>query len=347
MNGKKLLYVAFMRLPTEKAHGLQIVKTCEAFAEQGIDVELVVPNRKTPITKDPFTYYHAKKNFTLTVLETPDWVQYGPLGYTFSALWFSEHVKWRRQFWNAEVVYSRDAWVLLQYLFLGKKLVFEAHRNPTLIDRIVARASYKVVTITESLKKRFVAHGVPAEKIVVAHDGVEPIASTKTKKDLGIAPTKPLVVYAGSRKPGKGVETVERAQALLAPDIEVMIVEGRSPLAARETLAAADVVLVPNSALLDSSAVYTSPMKLFEALSSGARIVASDVPAIREVVDASVAYLCVPDDPASLVVAVRQALSDPEAQAKVAAAQALAQRYTWDARAKQILSFIIPRVGVQ
>ena len=29
----KLLYLANIRLPTEKAHGLQIMQNCEAFAE--------------------------------------------------------------------------------------------------------------------------------------------------------------------------------------------------------------------------------------------------------------------------------------------------------------------------
>ena len=31
----KLLYISLMRLPTEKAHGLQIMQNCEAFAAAG------------------------------------------------------------------------------------------------------------------------------------------------------------------------------------------------------------------------------------------------------------------------------------------------------------------------
>jgi hypothetical protein len=45
----KICYIAAIRLPTEKAHGLQIMKTCEAFAAAGHDVELVVSDRATPI----------------------------------------------------------------------------------------------------------------------------------------------------------------------------------------------------------------------------------------------------------------------------------------------------------
>jgi len=41
----KLLYVANARLPTEKAHGVQIVKMCEAFTQNGAEVELLAPFR--------------------------------------------------------------------------------------------------------------------------------------------------------------------------------------------------------------------------------------------------------------------------------------------------------------
>lgn len=342
MEKKRLLYIAFIRLPTEKAHGLQIMKTCEALAEQGIDVELVVPNRKTPIIDDPFKYYQAKESFKLTVLQTPDWIRCGTLGYLFSALWFSEAARWHSVFWKADVIYSRDAWVLLQYLLLGRKLVFEAHRKPTFIDRVVARASFKVITITESLKKCFVEAGVSDEKIVVAHDGVEPF----DRAPRTTAPHKPLAVYVGSRKPGKGVETVEAARTLI-PEVEIQIVTGQSPGVARVALCEADVVLVPNSAKVEAWALYTSPMKLFEALQSGARVVVSDVPAIREIVTETEVWFFTPDDPESLVKTIRSALSDPSASTKVAAAQELSQRYTWRARAQVIRDFIFNKVAVQ
>ena len=41
----KILYIANIRLPAEKAHGIQIMKMWEAFADLGYGVELVVPWR--------------------------------------------------------------------------------------------------------------------------------------------------------------------------------------------------------------------------------------------------------------------------------------------------------------
>ena len=39
----KMYYVANARMPSEKAHGIQLAKMCEAFIEQGVELTLVVP----------------------------------------------------------------------------------------------------------------------------------------------------------------------------------------------------------------------------------------------------------------------------------------------------------------
>ena len=41
----RMIYIGNIRLPTEKAHGLQIMQNCEAFADVGADVSLWVTNR--------------------------------------------------------------------------------------------------------------------------------------------------------------------------------------------------------------------------------------------------------------------------------------------------------------
>src|SRR3989344_4789036 len=39
----KIYYIANARMPSEKAYGIQLAKMCEAFIEQGIEVELCIP----------------------------------------------------------------------------------------------------------------------------------------------------------------------------------------------------------------------------------------------------------------------------------------------------------------
>ena len=336
----KILYLATVRLPTEKAHGLQIMKTCEALAAEGAQVTLLVPNRKS-FVDDPFSYYTVAKNFELKKLGVPDLVRWGVVGFALTVVFFSEVAKWSKEFWAADYIYSRDALVLLQYILLGRKCVFEAHRNPTVADQLAALHAYRVVVINAALKARFESIGVAAQKIVVAHDAVDPIATKKTKHDLGVSEALPLVVYAGSQTAEKGFDTFEKAATILdSHEMTIYTVYRKSPLAARETLAAADIVVVPNSAKFESGARYTSPMKLFEALSSGAAVVASDVPAIREVVDERSVWFFTPDDAESLAMVIRFALQDPEREQKIAHAKSIAARYSWQARAQTVLSFL-------
>ena len=65
----KLLYISLMRLPTEKAHGLQIMQNCEAFAAAGCDVTLWVARRWNTRAlrqiQDPYAYYGVQPNFKI------------------------------------------------------------------------------------------------------------------------------------------------------------------------------------------------------------------------------------------------------------------------------------------
>src|SRR3989338_2603983 len=72
-SSKKLVYVANLRLPTEKAYGIQITKTCEALADSGLEVTLISPKRKNPnIKENIFDYYSVKKIFSDKLVDAPD-----------------------------------------------------------------------------------------------------------------------------------------------------------------------------------------------------------------------------------------------------------------------------------
>src|SRR3989338_10217925 len=72
----RLIYIANIRFPTEKAHGIQIMSMCEAFAKNGAEVELVI-SRRSKIKEDPFSYYGIKPIFKITRLKTFDLTPYG------------------------------------------------------------------------------------------------------------------------------------------------------------------------------------------------------------------------------------------------------------------------------
>lgn len=362
-----LLYLANARIPTPRAYGLQIMKTCEAFTNSGINVDLVVPTRRVHSTEDPFEYYHLTRRFPITTLSVPDFLRYGPLGFLVSALWFSEKVRRLSSFRKADVIYSRDALILFQYLLLGRILVFEAHGRPSFISRIVARRAYRVIVISKGLKSVYQTAGVTPEKLVVAPDAVDldlfdnVPARQGAREEVGLPVGKRVVLYAGHLYPRKGADTLA-ATAELVPTAHFVFVGGASddlavfrkrwgsganieiighvphaqiPLYLR----AADVLALPNSGKDEDSARFTSPMKLFEYMASGTPIVASDVPAIREVLSDESAYFIPPDDPAALAASIEKALDDTPAASRIAVrAHQLVQSYSWKGRAGKILA---------
>jgi glycosyltransferase involved in cell wall biosynthesis len=104
---------------------------------------------------------------------------------------------------------------------------------------------------------------------------------------------------------------------------------------------AADVFVVP---LADStmSRHFTSPLKLFEAMAASRPIVASDLPAIREVLTDNVnALLVPPGDPDALAKAIRRLASDDALGTRIAErSRQDVQQYSWDERGRKIAGIL-------
>ena len=365
----KILYIADIRLPTEKAHGLQIMKTCEAFAEAGHNLELVIPTRRNRLQADPFSYYQVSSVFRITPLRVPDFVSFGKIGFIMSLLIFSERARLLKSFRSADIIYSRDALVLLQYVLLGRRFVFEAHGKPTFAARLVARRAYRVVVISKALGATYQKVGVPHEKIIIAPDAADahmfddaPLRD-EARILLGLASDAKVVVYTGHLYVRKGVETLAQAAALV-PETQFFFVGGMTGDSARfrarwgsqpniriighvpptqvpQYLRAADLLAIPNSGKDEDAREFTSPMKLFEYLASGTAIVASAVPAIREILADDYAYFFTPDDPRSLAESIKTALAHTkESREKAHRAIAKSKEYTWMKRVERILAGI-------
>lgn len=352
----KILYLAFIRLPTEKAHGVQIMKTCEALAIQGAEVDLVIPGRKTLITDDPFTFYGVQKNFSITNLKTPDFLRLGSFGFAIGALWFAEVAKWQKSFWNADVIFSRDAFVLIQYVLLRRKTVYEAHTTPTFISRLAARYAYRVVVISEGLKTAYSRAGIPESKILVAHDAIDlgsfTVAYDKAviRKNLGLPENKIIALYVGRIDEAKGAKILAEASKHV-PDTHTVALIGPGPLRDElkraypkaivlaetpyrdlpKVLASADILIAPNSARDADASQYTSPLKAFAYLAAKRPIIASDVPALRTIFGATVVYVKA-DDPKALAAAIE----DPQTISILPTAVPL----TWLERAQKILTHL-------
>ena len=360
-----ILYIAAIRLPTDKAHGLQILKTCEAFAQKGDHVELLVPRRQNTLTDDPFVYYGVSPIFKITSLQVPDLFTLGRIGFMASLVWFAEVAHMRKSFWTADAIYSRDAFVLAQYVLLGRPLVYEAHTKPTVISTFVARRAKRVVVISEGLREEYERLGVKKERIIVAPDAIDletfshPISKEESYTRLGLPHDKKIALYIGRLDGWKGVNTLCEASTLLPTTILVAIIGGDKDQIVRlakkypkvvflgyrpyrelaDNQAAADVLILPNTAKDIDSVRYTSPLKLFTYMAANRPIVVSDLPSIREVLDEESAFFFVPDDAKSLADTIVHTLENSEiANRKAQKASELVHKYTWQTRADTIIS---------
>ena len=208
------------------------------------------------------------------------------------------------------------------------------------------------------LNERFATRG----RILVAPDGVD------LRGPLPVAPgaAEGPVTYLGNFHPWKGVEILVRAVAL-APGVSCCLVGGESEPRARiaalaaalgvsdrvhlvgqvppperwQYLADASVCVLPLTRSAFGTS-FTSPLKLFEYMAAGRPIVASDLPALREVLrDGDNALLVAPEDPAALAAALQRLRGDRPLAARLADRAARdAHGYTWDARGKRLAEFL-------
>lgn len=375
----KILYFANIRLPTEKVHGYQIIGTCAALKQQGVDVELVVADRRNPTLsgRDPFAYYGVSPRFPvhrlpcLDLIGTPWHRVLGPVAFWLQTATFAKSVRNFLVAKDADWVYCRDELVLKVLGPIRQRFAVELHALPKPKYRALLRRADRIIVITQAIKDGLIKQGLTGEKIIVAPDAADlPHFSDLPSRDtaraqLGWSTSRKIAVYTGHPYPWKGVFRLAEASKLLLDDWRVVMVGGSpndlKPLQnyvandkelqgvqlishqERKYLplyrAAADVLVIPNTPESDRSRLYTSPMKLFEYLAAGRPIVASDLPSIREVVSEREVIFVKPDDPKDLARGIREAGESDQA-ARVSAALALAKRYTWEARAKTIFDFL-------
>ncbi len=361
----KILYVANVRMPTEKAHGIQIMKMCEAFAKQDNLAALLVPKRKTPITESPFSYYGIHTEFPIKFLPTIDEVRWGSLGFLLQTYTFTQSVKKILKNYSGAVIYGRDERVLWELMKKGpqRSFVWETHTGAwnSAARRVATRATY-VVAISQGLKDFYVSKGISSEKIIVAHDAIDlaafsnPETKEQARMRLSLPVNKKIALYIGRVDGWKGVDVLGKASEFLPEDILVVVIGGEvaqlselKKLYPRVTFlgprpytelvhnqAAGDVLVLPNTGTNEISARFTSPLKLFSYMAGNRPIVASDLPSIREVLDDTCAYFAIPDDPHSFSKQIQIALTDSEAVEKVFRSRARVEEYTWDARAERI-----------
>lgn len=356
-------------MPSISANSIQVMKMCQAFADNSNEVFLYTRKGEDIGTEEfnnIFEYYNIKNNFFVDhIFETfnPPHQLFG----FFSAI---------KCFINKpDLVYGRLLYGCVFSSFLNMKTSYEIHSPPrNLFDLIMMRllANHKkfvkFVVISNSLKDILVnKYGFDESMIIVAHDGANIIEAGKGKNNL-IFSNDFNVGYIGSLFNGRGINLIiEMAKSCpyaffhivggdahivnklkeIENEIGNIYFYGHMKYAEAEKVRnKCDVLLAPyqlgdNQMIEGFSTVnYMSPLKIFEYMSSEKAIIASDLPVLKEILthDTNV-FFCKSDNILDWVNALNNLYQDDSKRVRLgkAAHEHFINNFTWNSRAKKII----------
>lgn len=237
---------------------------------------------------------------------------------------------------------------------------FRLSRNRELA---AVRAASGVIVLSEIARRELISQGIDKQKILVVPNAAEAalfethLSIKEAKMLTDVDPTKVTIGSVTSIVPYEGLDTLIRSLEFLPQRFQVMIVGGGSDESRLKQLVndlgvservrfagkqpqeeiipwyrALDVFVVPRN---DVSVCRTvTPVKPLAAMALGIPVVASDLPALREVTGNCASY-CNPGDPSDLANAIKQAYE----QTDLEDATEWARSRTWDRVACNVSRF--------
>lgn len=364
----RIAYLARRPIPSKKAHSVQIVQMCEAFAQLGHKVRLfALPGEEGC----PFERYGIEPNFGIELLprRAGRWAK--PR--------FLIPLLARLKAFKPDLFYGRDIVSLALASLIDRPVVYEAHVKPDLksprgrlLGWLFARPNFSHLVCTTSTLADAYRRDYPAlagKAILTAPNAAAKRRSAGQNGAPQVWPGRPghtQVGFVGRPFPGKGIEAmIDAAQALPATDFHVVgavradvhWVEGMVPANVhfhgyqphggldcffdRFDIAAAPYGVEVQNASGVESAEITSPLKLIEYLEAGLPTIVSDLPGVRDVVgQGDYVELVRPGDHGDFAAAVRRLACDPARRAQLGQAglDAYRRRHTILARANTVLA---------
>lgn len=367
----KIVYISNSIIPSRTANSIHVMKMCQAFADNGHEVVLLAPGRNKEYENnidDIYDYYGVCKNFKIKKLWHPN-IKGRSFLYTLSIFFFLFNKKF-------DLVYGRFLHGCYVATFFKNKVIFESHApiyeknnyESKLFKKLIKSKYFqKLVVISQALKNMYLESGyLNDDKIQVAHDGADEVVDFEIKAELLGDKDNLKVGYVGHLYKGRGIELIIQCAEKLN-NITFHIVGGTnenidywkqiinnmninniyfygfvSPKEAVLYRNAFDVVLAPYAKQVSvadtgDTSRFMSPLKIFEYMSHGKAIIASDIPVLREVLSQSNSILLDPNDIDGWVNAI-QSLKDTNFKNKISF-NALHdfQKYTWKKRGKDVV----------
>jgi glycosyltransferase involved in cell wall biosynthesis len=367
--------------PSDQVRTLQIYWTLSEVTRLGVDATLIVPALAAPPEDQDrllAIHYGASSASPRFVIRS---ARAGPCSGWLARGWFDLRAP-RRFGGGYDLVWTRDPVAAAACVRSELATVFETFRPDYATGRhftlwrracLASGRLRGVITHSQVAADAYVAAGVPAERCLVARNGVEPsmmeprLERAAARRLIGVAENSRLAVYAGHVCAEKGIDVLVKAAARVRG--ATLLLLGVDPgsseaarvleLARRERasvmlrarvgvadvtpfLYAADCLLVghyENPARRHRREML--PIKVYSYLAAGRPIVAPRMPDIEEVLSDDTARLVPPFDVDATASAIATILDDAALRAKLGEnARRASVHYTWSARAREIVEFL-------
>ena len=242
------------------------------------------------------------------------------------------------------------------------------HLSRETIDKLRAQEKFcldaadKIVVPSHSIKRKVLTYGIAPEKVVVIPNGANILSATARPAN---APARYLI-YFGAVQPWQGVEVLFRAFARLTDLTDLRLVMCCSNRSRRARalqkfaekleigervvwhFALSEAELAPwrEHAVLSVAPLTESarnieqgcaPLKILESMAAGVPVVASDLPAVREIMtDREHGRLVHAERPAELARTIRVLLQYPELLGEMGAKAKIRADFTWEKSLAQL-----------
>jgi len=356
-------------MPTEKAHGLQIAKMCEAYTKLGHDIELIVPYRRNSITETVHAYYGLTADFPVRTVSIPDTILFSKwlprVAYWIQAVFFLGALTLGSRISKDTLIMTRSSDVAWWYTLRGYSVLCEVHewsRSRAWFSVFLLKKVKYLVTNSKGLAEEIMAHGLHT---FVAPNGVDlealkPMMSREEmRKQHNIENDAFVCMYIGALEDWKGYMTLLEASKNLK-DVVTVIVGGKDDHIEELQKAypnvhflgtkpyreignyqgMADLLVIPNDPKFTEAQKYTSPIKLFAHLAGGVPIVVTDLPTIRDIVSEEEVFFF--DGSADSLVSSINLVKNGHANIaeRLEHAKEKVSIYSWEKRASNIVSYI-------
>ncbi|MDC1450327.1 glycosyltransferase [Candidatus Thioglobus sp.] len=358
----KILYLSKSPIPSRQANSIHVMNMCSAFSKQH-NILLLGTKVNDDSLIDIFSYYGVKGKFLIDLIKKRNNI--------LNAISYFEVIKKLFKF-NPDLVYGRSHILCWLAVILRFPVIFESHDPPFLFSGLrgfvfnqllQSNKLIRIIVISSTLKKAYCDYGFNEHKILVSHDAANHNNSIPLKFENS---DRLQVGYVGHLYKGRGIEIIaSMAKQCKWADFHIVggmkadIVSWKSlfsnidnltfhgfmnPSKVHSFMRGCNVLLAPYQSVVEiagggNTVDWMSPLKIFEYMSSGVPIIASDLASLREVlVPDETCLMCKCNDVKEWVDKLKSFQSNSlRRKISRAAYEVFNESYTWDIRAKAVL----------